>query len=52
MDLLQVALTGPNGNQAIFRGYEDFRCVGPSINAHIVAVPWAGHAENSVSSGE
>ncbi len=39
MDLLQVALVGPNGNHGIFRGYQNFGRVGPSINAHIEALP-------------
>ena len=52
MDLLQVALIGPNGNHGIFRGYQNFRRVGPSINAHIEALPWAGHAESRLAPGK
>src|SRR5208337_3383236 len=52
MNFLQVALVGPNGNHGIFRGNQNFRCVGPSINAHIEALPWAGHAESRATPGK
>jgi len=52
MDLLQVALIGPNENHGIFRGYQNFRCAGPSINAHIEALPEAGHAESRLAPGK
>jgi len=49
MDLLQAALVGPNRNHGIFRGYQNFHRVGPSINAHIEALPWAGQAESKLA---
>ena len=35
----QVALIEPNESHGIFRGYQNFRRMRPSINAHMEALP-------------
>jgi|KBSMisStaDraftv2_1062788.scaffolds.fasta_scaffold1214687_2 hypothetical protein len=49
MDLLQVALIGPNGNRGIYRRIQNFRRREASIHARIEALPWAGHAESRLA---
>ena len=41
---------GQTAIAAFFRGYQNVRCVGSFINAHIEALPSAGHLESKVGS--